>query len=87
MADISWKLTCSLSFDLLGRNRQNGEHLSYDLHEYLRHFCSQGDLGINSKPLEEALDTLKQFEERIVARADIFCRLCNIDVKGSANSC
>ena len=81
MADTSQELTCSLSFDLLGRDGDDREYLGHDPHKYVRHFGGQRNLSINSEPLEEALDALKQFDECIVARADIFCRLCNDGVR------
>ena len=80
MADILQQLTCSLSLSLLGRDGDDKEHLSHDLHKYFRHFGGQRNLRINPKAFEEALNALKQFDERIVARPHIFCRLCNAGV-------
>jgi hypothetical protein len=67
--------------DLLGRNGEDSEYLSHDLHKYFRHFGGQLNLSINSETLEEALDALKQFGERIVARSHIFCHLYNVGVR------
>ena len=81
MADISWKLTGSLSFDFPGRDREDREYLSHDLHKYFCHFRSERNLSINPQTLEEALDVLKQFDERIVTRSHVFCSLYNVGVK------
>ena len=76
-----YKLTCELSFDLMGRNGEDIEYLGYNLHKHFRHFCGQRNLSINPQTLEEALDTLKQFDEGIVARSHIFGRLYSVDGK------
>jgi hypothetical protein len=75
------KLTCSLSFDLLGRNGEDREYLGHDLNKNLGHFGSQRNPSINPKAPEDVLGALKQLNERVVTCSHIFSRLYNVSVK------
>ena len=61
--------------DLLLRLTEDGKQLDHNLCDYFRHQSAQRNLGIDFEAFEEASNTLKEFEESIVARADPPCRL------------
>ena len=68
-------LTESSVLDLLLRLAEDGKQLDHNLGDYFRHQSAQRNLSIDFEALEEAPNTLKEFEESIVARADPLCRL------------
>ena len=68
-------LTESSVLDLLLRLAEDGKQLDHNLCDYFRHQSAQRNLSIDFKAFEEAPNTLKEFKESIVARADPLCRL------------
>ena len=68
-------LTEPSMLDLFLRLRKDGKQFRHYLHDYLRHQRAQRDLRINFEAFEEAPDTLKEFEESVIARAYPFGRL------------
>ena len=66
---------------LLRCNREYREHLDHNFHEYLDHILGRRNPSMNSKALEEELNALKEVDEHIVARLDIFRCLKDIGIK------
>jgi hypothetical protein len=69
------QLTNPTLLHCLGRTRKYEKYLPHDLPEKLRHFDCEWDIRIIFKTLEEEVNTLKEFGERIIARGDVLPRL------------
>ena len=74
-------LTRSSLLYLLRHNSKNSQYLYHDLYDDVIHRVCRGHLSIFLEPFEEVLNALEDIYERILARADILCRLCNFDIR------
>jgi hypothetical protein len=74
------ELTESSLLDLLGCKREGREKFFYYLDQNVCQGRRRRDPDINTKSAEEVLEGLKNNDECVVATADVFDRLRNLDV-------
>jgi hypothetical protein len=75
------ELTKSTLLYLLGRKSEGREQFYYYLHQNVCQGWRRRDLGINTKSAEEVLERREQVGERVVASANVFDRLRDLDVR------
>ena len=70
--DRGYQRTRSTPSHFLRCDREDVQHLNHDLYYNVRHRVCRRHRGISLKAFEEVFDTLKEIDECILARFDIF---------------
>jgi hypothetical protein len=75
------KLTESSTLHFLCRDPKDRQYLDHNIDNHLRHPRSRCDADVYLKPVEEALDAVKDVDQLVSASARIFSHLGALGVK------
>jgi hypothetical protein len=70
--------TESSAFRFLRHDREDCQHLNYNVDDHICHCRSRRDAGVYLKPAEETFDSVKDVDKLVLASARIFSRLGSV---------